>query len=102
MQKKKQKKIFKLQKYICKKKAQNNISKKHAQKKAEMQKKAAKKAGGVYIIFFNIKVETSFKEAVENLLELHYNADSTSNVNTYQNISKYIGIYKHKIYGAKT
>ena len=46
--KKKQKKIFKLQKYICKKKAENNISKKHAKKKQKCKKKAAKKAGAVY------------------------------------------------------
>ena len=37
----------KLQKYICKKKAENNISKKHA-KKSRNAKKAAKKAGAVY------------------------------------------------------
>ena len=40
--KKKQKKIFKLQKYICKKKAENNITKKDAKKSRN-----AKKAGGV-------------------------------------------------------
>ena len=43
MQKKKLIFFFKFAKYICTKKAENNISKKHA-KKAEMQKKTAKKS----------------------------------------------------------
>ena len=43
---KKAKKNFQIAKIHMQKKAENNISKKHAKKKAEMQKKAAKKAGG--------------------------------------------------------
>ena len=44
--KKKAKKNFQIAKIHMQKKAENNISKKHAKKKQKCKKKAAKKAGG--------------------------------------------------------